>query len=344
MEMDERKIQILQAIINDYINTAEPIGSRTIARKHNLGISSATIRNEMADLEEMGYIEQLHTSSGRKPSDKGYRLYVDQLMESAELTPEEEYIIKSKLFDTAVYEIDKLLKHVSVLLSELTKLTCIVKAPSARKATIKSIKLICISPLNILTVIVTESGLIKNTVINVKQRVSEESLNTINYVLNEKIKNLTVDEINLTVISNLKKSLVGFEDLFNEVITVIHDTLSSEEAEDIILEGASNIFNYPEFKDIEKAKEFMSMLDSKQQVLSLLDNDDGISIKIGHENFLKEAKDISVVTGEYSIAGRPLGTIAVIGPTRMPYSKVRSIISKIVEEINANIANKYLDD
>ncbi len=344
MEMDERKILILQAIINDYINTAEPVGSRTIARKHNLGISSATIRNEMADLEEMGYIEQLHTSSGRKPSDKGYRLYVDKLMKKTELSPEEKYIIKTQLLDAAIYEIDKIMKQATVLLSELTKLTCIVKAPSTRKACVKSIQLISISSSNILSVIVTDSGIIKSNVINVSKTVSDSSLLAINNILNAKLRNLTIDEINLTVINDLKKSLAGFEDIFNEIISVIYEGLNSEDSEEVYLEGASNIFNYPEFKDIDKAREFMSLLDHKSQVLSLMKNKDGFSISIGAENYLQQAKEISIISAEYSIGGRSLGSIGVIGPTRMPYSKVISIISKIVEEISENITRRYMDD
>lgn len=344
MEMDERKIRILQAIINDYINTAEPVGSRTIAKKHNLGISSATIRNEMADLEEMGYIEQLHSSSGRKPSDKGYRLYVDKLMKKTVLSPEEEYIIKTQLLDAALYEIDKIMKQATILLSELTKLTCIVKAPSSRKVCIKSIQLINIDSNNILSVIITDSRIIKNNVISIRKAVSDSSLAAINNILNAKLRNLTIDEINLAVINDLKKSLNGFEEIFNEIITVIYEGLNSGDSEEVYMEGASNIFNYPEFKDIDKAREFLSLLDHKSQVLSLINSKEGFSISIGEENYLQQAKEISIISADYSIGGRSLGYIGVIGPTRMPYSKVISIITKIVEEINENITRKYMDD
>lgn len=344
MEMDDRKIKILRAIINDYINTAEPVGSRTIAKKYDLGISSATIRNEMADLEDMGYLEQLHTSSGRKPSDKGYRLYVDKLMKIAELSPEEESLIKNRLLDVALYEVDQVLKQASQLLSELTNLTSMVKTPSVKNSYLKSIQLLEVDNNNILAVVITDSGIIKNTLIRIKEPISKDILLKLNNLLNLRLKNLTVKEINLKVINTIKQDLNDHQEIFDAIIPVLYESLSTVDKPDTILEGTTNIFNYPEFYDIEKAKEFLSLLNDKDVLDTLLDNDSNISIVIGNENNVEGARECSIVTATYKLSGRPIGTIGVIGPTRIPYSKVIPVLANIAKEINDNLSHNYYDD
>lgn len=339
VEMDERKIKILQAIISDYIETAEPVGSRTIAKKYDLGISSATIRNEMSDLEEMGYLEQLHTSSGRKPSDKGYRLYVDKLMKIQKLSDEEELIIKNKIINAALFEVDKIVKQATSLLSELTKFTSIVQTPSARGSYIKSVQLLGIDDTNILCVIITDNGIIKNNLIRVVKNIDVDTLLKLNIILNRKLRGLTTEEINLRVINELKEEMAGYEDIFNAIIPQLYDSLTSTDMDEIYTEGTTNIFNYPEYKDIDRARDFLSLLDDKENVKSLLNPKKEVSISIGEENFLKMAKDCSVISAVYSIGGKPLGSIGIIGPTRMPYSKVISIITFVVKEIN-NSLNK----
>jgi heat-inducible transcriptional repressor len=344
MEMDERKIKILQAIINDYINTAEPVGSRTIAKKYNLGISSATIRNEMADLEEMGYIEHLHSSSGRKPSDKGYRLYVDKLMQVSKLTIEEENLIKSQLLNAALFEVDKIVKQATQLLSELTKLTCVVQTPSTNMSTIRSIQLVNVDNSNVLAVIIADTGIVKNTIIRVKKPINTEMLFKLTSLLNARLKDLTIDQINLSVINNVKMDLANHEEIFDAIIPALYESLSSAANSEIYLEGTTNIFNYPEYNDIQRAREFLYLLNDKENVKGLLNTTNNISISIGGENFIQGAKDCSVVSGIYSIGEKPLGAIGVIGPTRIPYSKVVSLLTKIVKEINDTLNQTYLDD
>lgn len=344
MEMDERKIKILQAIINDYINTAEPVGSRTIAKRYNLGISSATIRNEMADLEEMGYLEHLHTSSGRKPSNKGYRLYVDKLMQITSLSLEEEILIKSQILDAALYEVDKIIKQATQLLSELTKLTCIVKTPSAKKSYLKSIQLISMDSSNILAVIITDTGLIRNTIIRVGRPVSSDMLSKLSNILNNRLKNLTIEEINLSVINSIKIDLANHKEIFDAIIPALYESLNEAENSEVYLEGTTNIFNYPEYNDIDKAREFLHLMDNKEVIQNLLNTTSSMSISIGEENDVESARDCTVISGVYSLGGRPLGAIGVIGPTRMPYAKVVSLLSKIVKEMNGALSKNYLDD
>ncbi|PRR77251.1 Heat-inducible transcription repressor HrcA [Clostridium liquoris] len=343
MEMDKRKIRILQAIIQDYINTAEPVGSRTIAKKYDLGISSATIRNEMSDLEDMGYLEQLHSSSGRKPSDKGYRLYVDNFMQLHKLSPLEEHIIKTHILNSALYEADKVIKQATTLLAELTGLTSIVKSPSSKKSCIKAVQLMNIDSNNILSVIITDTSIIRNNVIRLKQSVSTDVLAKLSNILNARLNNLTVEEINLEVINNLRNDFRGYEDIFNAIIPALYESLNSIDTSDIYLEGTTNIFNYPEYNDIEKAKNFLSLIDNKDKIKNLINSSDSITIKIGEENFIEDAKDCTVISAVYSLKDKPLGTIGVIGPTRMPYSKVISILEEIVNEVNNILNNEYND-
>lgn len=340
--VDDRKIKILQVIINDYITTGEPVGSRTIAKKYDLGISSATIRNEMADLEEMGYLEQPHTSAGRIPSSKGYRLYVDKLMEYERLSSEEEIMIKRMVIDAALFEVDKIVKQASALLSELTKLTCIVEAPSVKKSSIRSLQLMTVDDFNILCVIVTDSGIIKNNLLRVLKAPSMETLYKISTILNERLRGLTIEKINLGVINKLRSELEGFEEIFNALIPALYETLNSIDEAEVFMEGTTNIFNYPEYNDIEKVKEIMELLHNKGDVQSLLKSGEEISIKIGDENFLPQARDCSVISAVYTLGDKPLGTIGLIGPKRINYPKVISIMTEVMKELNEALKNQSL--
>ena len=295
----------------------------------------------MADLEEMGYLEQPHSSAGRKPSNKGYRLYVDKLMKIHELTPEEEYVIKNQILVNALFEVNVIIKHATMLLSELTNLTSIVKTPSVSKSYIKYIQLVSIDSSNILLVIITDSGIIKNNVIRVVRVVSADVLSRLSNILNVRLKNLNCEQINLEVINNLKRDLEGYEDIFNAIIPVLHESLSNNDSSEIYMEGTTNIFNYPEYKDIDKAREFLSLLDNKSKVSGLLNNSSSISIKIGAENFIEGAEDCSVISAVYNVKDRPVGEIGVIGPTRMPYSKVIPVLANVVRELNFILANLY---
>ena len=342
MAIDKRKIKILEAIINDYINTGEPVGSRTIAKKYDLGVGPATIRNEMSDLEEMGLLEQPHTSAGRIPSSKGYRLYVDNLMKQSKLSDDEELQIKKYVIDCAMLEVDKIVKQASSLLSELTNLTCIVQTPSMRKSCIKSVQLIRVDDHNLVSVIITSSGVIKNHRIKINSMPSEEDLFIINQVLNKRLADLTIEEINLEVINNMKSDLSGYDDIFNAIVPALYETLRSEDTSEIFMEGTTNIFNYPEYNDIDNAKEILNLLYNKDYVLKLLAPNGDISIKIGDENYLPEAKNCSIISAEYSMGNGPIGTIGLIGPRRINYSKVIAIMAQVMKELNDTLKNQRL--
>ncbi|GAA0747376.1 heat-inducible transcriptional repressor HrcA [Clostridium oceanicum] len=332
--MDERKIRILQAIINDYINSGEPIGSRTIAKKYDLGVSSATIRNEMADLEDMGYLEQIHSSSGRIPSDKGYRLYVDKLMRLSDLPLEEQILIKENLLDSALYEVDKIIRQSTALVSKLTDLACLVKLPSIIKSSLKSLQVIKIDGNNLLLVVITDNGIIKNSIVRVKNNLDSKSIVKLNNMLNDKLKGFNLEKLDFKYIDELQDELTEFQDIFVPVIYKLYEMLTDINGSEIYMEGASNIFKYPEYNDIHKAKEFLSMLNDKHKVEDLLESSSRISIRIGNENFIDDAKTCSVISAVYSMGDKPIGTIGVIGPTRIPYSKIISVINTIVKEMN----------
>ncbi|MBA8936399.1 heat-inducible transcriptional repressor HrcA [Clostridium beijerinckii] len=340
MSIDDRKIRILQAIINDYIRTGDPVGSRTIAKNYNLGIGSATIRNEMADLEDMGYLEQPHASAGRIPSSKGYRLYVDQLMDNQMLTVEEDLRIKQYIIDSAMLEVDKIVKQTSALLSELTKLTCVIETPSVKRSFIKSIQLIKVDDHNLVSVFLTDTGVIKNHIMKLNNRVPEvETLTRINEVINNRLVNLSIQEINLEVINNLKKDLGAYEEIINALLPILYETLNAADSTEVFMEGTTNIFNYPEYNDIDKAKEMLSLLNDKEALMELFNPQDNITVSIGDENYKPQARDCSIISAEYSFKDRPIGKIGLIGPRRINYSKVITIMSEVIKELNNILSN-----
>ncbi len=335
MNIDDRKIKILQAIINDYIRTGDPVGSRTIAKNYDLGIGSATIRNEMADLEELGYLEQPHASAGRIPSSKGYRLYVDKLMNNQKITVEEDLKIKQYIIDSAMLEVDKIVRQTSALLSELTKLTCVIETPSVKRSFIKSIQLIKVDEYNLISVFLTDTGFIKNHIMKLNNRVPRiEILMQINQVINNRLVKRSIEEINLEVINNLKRDLSGYEEIFNAILPILYDTLNAADSSEVFMEGTTNIFNYSEYNDIDKAKEMLSLFNDKESLMDLFNPQDNITISIGDENYRQQAKDCSIISGEYSFGDRTIGKIGLIGPRRINYSKVITIMSEVIKELN----------
>lgn len=342
--MDERKIQILASIIKDYIETAEPVGSRTIAKRYDLGISSATIRNEMADLEDMGYLDKTHSSSGRKPSDKGYRLYVDKLIGVPALSYEERLYIKNKILESAIYQVDNMIKQAASLMSELTNLISVAKTPSASKSAIKAIQLLRVNKTDVILIIVTNSGIIKNNLVRLTNPLDDDMIIKINNLLNLKLRNLNVEEINLKVINSIKNGLKGYDDLFNTIISALYDSLVNEDSSKVIVEGTSNIFNCPEYYNIDKARDFLSLINDEKEMKEILNTSGTLTVTIGSENQVKNARDCSIITAQYLVDNKPIGSIGIIGPTRMPYSKILSIMNTVVKEINSSISRNYYDD
>lgn len=343
MELDGRKRLILNAIIKDYIQNAEPVGSRTLVKKYEMGLSSATIRNEMADLEDMGYLEQPHTSAGRIPSDKGYRLYVDKLMQINSPSDEEIIAIKSFMQIATINEIEKIMKRTTKLLSQITKYTSAMLTPQLSKSTVKSIQLIEVTQNDVLAVIVTDTGIIKNVLVKLPRTINDSNLIKINNMLNEKLKGLTCEEIDLSVITSIQNEMGGYYEILNAIIPVLHESLNSVET-DVYLEGTTNILNYPEYNDLDKAKNLLLLMDQREVLGDIFSEGEGkLSVTIGSENELKEMKDCSIIKASYSIGDNSIGKIGIIGPRRMNYSRVIGVINCMVDVLN-DVLKGHNDD
>jgi heat-inducible transcriptional repressor len=338
MQMDERKKKILRAIIQDYIITAEPIGSRTIARKFDLGISPATIRNEMSDLEVLGLIEQPHTSAGRIPSDAGYRYYVDCLMEGIELSKEEKAIIEQETAKR-ISEIQQVITHTSKLLSQLTSLTSIVLGPLNGKSTFGQIHFLPYQTGQAIMVIVKENGVVENHIVDIGHEVSAEELQRVAAVLNQKMRGQSLKKVKKRLLHEIYRELTRQRHLIDkslEMLAVILD--SCEEKEQVYLGGALNMLNQPEFKDLSKVKKLFKFFEEDESLKKLLQpTHEGLNITIGGENIFEEFHDCSVISSTYRIDEDTIGVIGVLGPTRMNYSKAIAIVNFMTRSMSENL-------
>lgn len=324
MQLDERKTKILQAIIRNYLETGEPVGSRTISKYTDLNLSSATIRNEMADLEEMGYILQPHTSAGRIPSDKGYRFYVDAMMAEKE----REVVEMKEMLVERQDKMETLLKQVAKLLAQNTQYATMISAPQMHRNKVKFIQLSRVDDNQILAVIVVEGNVIKNKILVVEDGLSDETLLKLNILLNTNLNGLSLDEINLGMIAALKQQAGIHSDIVSEVIDAVAEAIKADEDLEIYTSGTNNIFRYPELADQAKASELINTFEEKHQLHELVvdtladEGSTGIQVYIGNETPVQSMKDCSVVTATYELGDGMRGTIGIIGPKRMDYDKV----------------------
>lgn len=335
MDLTERKLKILQAIISDYVRSAEPVGSRTLSKKYELGISPATIRNEMADLEEMGYLTHPHTSAGRVPSDKAYRLYVNALMEKKELSKEEKLVIAQRL-QGSVNEFEKTIEHAAAVLSEITNLTSFAMTPAQNNDTLKFINLLPVDEQTVVLMIVAESGKISNTALRMKVPYTEENLQLLAKTMTYNYKGKTISEaLTLNIIENVEIDITAMSGLAANVMPNFMKTLEDMLNVNLYMEGLTNIFDIPEYNDLGKAKSFLNMLSQKEDFTrKLLEREDGIIVTIGEENADDIMQDCSLITATYHVDGKMVGKIGVIGPTRMQYGEVTSIIEYLTDNLN----------
>ena len=336
MELDERKKKILQAVIRNYLETGEPVGSRTISRYTDLNLSSATIRNEMADLEEMGYILQPHTSAGRIPSDKGYRLYVDTMMEE-----KEREVIEMK--DMLVQRQDKmetLLKQVARVLAQNTQYATLISAPQAKRSKLKFLQLSRVDARQLLAVIVIEGNVIKNNILPVEEDLEDETILKLNILLNTHLNGLSIDEISLGMIAAMKQQAGIHSSIVSGVIDAVAEAIRAEEDLEIYTSGTNNIFRYPELADQQKASELINTFEEKQLLGALLQEaytegeNTGIQVYIGAETPVQSMRDCSVVTAAYELGGGMRGTIGIVGPKRMDYDKVVGTLRTIQTQLD----------
>jgi len=334
--IDDRKLKILQTIVKNYLETGEPVGSRTISKSTDLNLSSATIRNEMADLEEMGLITQLHTSSGRIPSDKGYRLYVDHMMEEKEKEVQE---MKEMLLEKEE-KMDQLLKQVAKVLAVNTNYATMISAPTSKGNKLKFIQLSRVDKEQILAVIVVEGNVIKNSMLHVDEEIDDETLLKLNILLNTHLNGLYVEEINLALIQSLKHQAGIHSDIVSEVVDAVAEAIVADEELQIYTSGANNIFRYPELADNQKASDLINTFEEKKMLTSLVTRDDdrldknGIQVYIGEETPVSSMKDCSVVTATYELGDGMRGTIGIVGPKRMDYEKVVDTLKNLTVQLD----------
>lgn len=334
-ELDERKKRILHAVIRNYLETGEPVGSRTISKYTDLNLSSATIRNEMSDLEEMGYIIQPHTSAGRIPTDRAYRLYVDSMMEEKDKEIEE---LKGMLLHTEE-KMDKVLKNVANLLATNTNYATMVSAPRIKGNRLKFLQLSKVDENQILAVIVMEGNVIRNEMIHVDEPISDENMLKLNILINTHLNGLALEEINLGMITALKEQAGIHSDIIGNVIDALALAIKGEEDLEVYTSGANNIFKYPELADKQKASELIHTFEEKKALAKLAteklseEENTGIQVYIGDEAPIESMKDCSVVTATYELEEGMRGSIAIIGPKRMDYDKVVSSLKTMMKEL-----------
>ncbi len=338
MELDERKLKILQAIIRTYLETGEPVGSRTISKYSDLNLSSATIRNEMSDLEEMGYILQPHTSAGRIPSDKGYRLYVDTMLDDK---AQEVHGMKVELEEKAG-KIDDLLKSVAKLLAVNTNYATMVSGPRYASKKVKFIQLTLVDDSDLLAVIVLDNNVVKNKMIHMKESMDQETVLRLNFIMNTTLNGLDVMEMNLAVIQKIKEQMGAHNSVIDSVLEIIGNALTEDEDLEIYTSGATNILKYPELADKSNAAQILSAFEEKKDLNQWIEqepvgqNDDNhaIQVYIGGETQVESMKDCSLVTATYRIDDGVYGKVGIVGPKRMDYDKVVATLQSMMEQLD----------
>lgn len=339
MPLDQRKKQILQAIVDDYVSTAEPVASNSLIQRHDFRVSSATVRNEMADLEQMGYLEQPHTSSGRVPSDKGYREYVDSLMRVDQLSDEEGEQIKSRLSDS-FDELAGLLKKASSTLSEQTGFVSLALTPRLRKSYLKQLKMMMIEPGKVLVVVVLSAGIVKDRLVRIPDYLTPEQLSLISNSIESGLSGKPLEEITLVTVASAAKESQVPESLLNQILYEAYTAIKQADNLELYMDGTNRMLSLPEFSNISKARSLFDTLATDGIVsgyvneLSMDNERATYMIRIGQEISIEGLSDCSFVTTTYKVGDRIAGNIGVIGPKRMEYSKVISQISFVREVIN----------
>lgn len=328
-ELSSRQVQILQTIVEDYISNAMPVGSRTISK--NFALSSATIRNEMSDLEDLGYLEQPHTSAGRVPSEKAYRFYVDHLMHMSRLSLKEIEYLKN-YYDRRICQTGEVISEAARVISDLTQYVSIVTPPRSSDVNVASLQLMPINPIAAMVVLLTDTGMIQNTPITLPRSVTAEELESMSKMLNRIFSGKSVDSIRPGIAQYAVETEIADQKLIFDTICGVIENKLREENERVVIKGTSKLFSHQEFSDMEKAKDFLQLLEENKQLGKVInDGDEKVNVKIGNETGLG---NVSIVTATYSSGDRSLGKIGVIGPTRMQYDKVVSVLDQVGQALS----------
>lgn len=337
--LDIRKMRILQAIVDDYIMTAAPVGSRTVSKRSDMGLSPATIRNEMSDLTELGFLEQPHTSAGRIPSEKAYRLYVNHIMDQAKLTDDEADYIKRHL-DTRVHEVGEVIRQTAKVISDMTNYTSMVLVPQLSSMKVKRISLIPVSEGSAMAVVVTNTGVTKNSMISIPESLSPDDIEKISKLITEKLDGHRLTDAIESVLPAIRAEIGEQADAVCEMLEDIEKSMSETDVEVV---GASNILDYPEYSDAQKARSFLTEVETGNYLQQVLkdSSDVEMSVRIGTDNDNPDLKDCSVITVTYKAGGKNIGSMGVVGPTRMDYGKVMAVLKYLSNSLS-DILSKLL--
>jgi len=335
MEMDERKLKILRAIIDDYILTGIPVGSRTISKKYDMGLSSATIRNEMSDLEELGYLDQPHISAGRIPSAKAYRLYVDSLIKAGHLQDDSLESV-SRHFSGRVHQMEDVIDRAASVISALTRYTAVVLPPKGKQPRMQTVQFVPVSRGEALVVIVTDTGIVRDSTIRLPADMDSDTLYSISRALSEELRGHTLEEA-CDILPEMIQRMQDNEDVLRGLYGLLTERKESPRRTHVAIGGTSNMLNYPEYSDVEKARGFLSLMETRDKLANIIDGNGemAFTVRIGPETGVPEMVDCSIVTATYSTRGGQQGTIGVIGPTRMQYSKVLSILNSMGQQLTS---------
>lgn len=341
MLLTDRQLLILQVIVDDFIRSAQPVGSRSLSKKEEISFSSATIRNEMADLEEMGYIEKTHTSSGRVPSEKGYRYYVDHLLSPQVLNQKDISLVQS-IFAEKIYEFETIIQKSAKLLSDLTNYTSIVLGPAVSNNKLRRIQIIPLNKETAVAIFVTDTGHVENRTIKLPGNVDIGDLEKTVNILNERLTGVPLEELNDKIYKEvallLRQHIKNFDLMFN----AISESFKIPTIDKLFFGGKTNMLSQPEFHDIDKIRTLLNMIDQEERFYQLIKTDaKGIQIKIGKENNVSAMENCSLITATYSVDAEKLGTIAILGPTRMEYSRVVSLLKLLSKDLTAVLTNLY---
>ena len=338
--LDERKHKILMLIIQNYLETGEPVGSRTISKLLEDNLSSATIRNEMSDLEEMGYITSPHTSAGRIPSDMGYRFYVNEIMnESDKKCNEMQAFVIEK-----TEKMEKVLKQVVKTLALNTNYATMITSPSTGSNRVKFIQLSAFEEKKLVALIVMDGNIVKNKVIELAEELSQETILKLNLLLNTTLNGLSREQINLGVIAKMKEQSEGYQQIVSDVLDAVADAFNEDEDLEVYTSGATNLIKYPELAAPESAERLLMAFEDKQELKEFLEeakedlNDDGIKVYIGDESQVQSMQDCSVVTATYDLGNGMSGHIGIVGPKRMDYKSVLDSLKTIKSQLDSTFS------
>jgi len=339
--LSDRQRLILNAIIDNYIRSAEPVGSRTISKREDISYSSATIRNEMADLEELGYLEQPHTSAGRVPSTKGYRFYVDNLIQPKKL-PNQDLTNLKQIFAERLFQFEQVMEHTASILTQMTDYTSIVLGPEVFDHRLKHIQIVPLNERQAVAIIVTHTGRVENKLIDLPMEIPASEIEKLVNILNAKLADVPLWQLRQRLYQEVAMEMRRYVEQYDEMLHMIEESFSHETSERVYMRGTTKILNQPEFRDVDKVKNILELLEQSDQVINLFDtNANGIQIRIGQENDMDAVKNCSIVTTSYFLDGKPVGTVGILGPTRMDYGKVISVLDYLAQGLSHMLTQHF---